>query len=70
MVWLCKTKIWWKFKNLFHGFIQLYFSLETEDICNDIAGEFETRSDTVSFELDRRLPIEEKLRAKLIGLRV
>ena len=56
MVWLCKTKIGWKFKTLLYGYKQLQYSwgniwLNIKDI-----GAVETGFGTSNFEFDRPLP--------------
>ena len=43
MVWLCKTKVWWKSKIMPYGCI-VY--IKTDDIYKDIAEDVETRYDT------------------------
>ena len=52
MVWLCKTKIWWKCKALLYGYRQFHFSCKTDDVYKDIAKDV----DTSNFEIDRPLP--------------
>ena len=55
MVWLCKTKIWWKNKILLNGcrFIE---HIKTDHIYKDIVEDIEIRFDTSNYELDRPLP--------------
>ena len=62
MVWLCKTKIWWKSKIVLYGYrytYKPYVYINADDICKDIAEEIETRFDTSNYELDGSLT-EEK----------
>ena len=79
MVWLCKTKIWWKSKIVLYRYIFIVY-IKTDDIYKDIAEDVETRFDTLNYELDRRLPkaknkklmkddIGEKITTKFVGLR-
>ena len=71
LVWLCKTKIWWKSKILLYGYrhiwnIWVYMKIfhmkvfqlymNIDDIYTDIAKEVETKFDTSNSELDRPLP--------------
>ena len=49
MVWLCKTKIWWKRKVALYGYIK------TDTIYKDIAENVEIRFDTSNYELDKPL---------------
>ena len=57
MVWLCKTKIWWKTNIKLYGFI-VY--IKADDIYKDIADDIEIRFDISNYELDRPLPKEKK----------
>ena len=59
MVWLCKTKIWWKCKTLLYGYRQLHY-VKTDDIYKDIVEDVEIRFDTSNFEIDRLLPRGKK----------
>ena len=54
MVWICKTKIWWKWKTLLYGYKQLH--VKTDGIYKDVAEDVEKRFDTYNFEIDRPLP--------------
>ena len=57
MVWLCKTKIWWKTNIKLYGFI-VY--IKADDIYKYIADDIEIRFDISNYELDRPLPKEKK----------
>ena len=52
MVWLCKTKIWWKSKIALYGYRLFHCSIKTDDIHTDISEYVETRFDTSNYELD------------------
>ena len=69
MVWLCKTKTWWKSKIGLYGyrhfivyvsfhFIWICFIvyIKADDIYKDIGEDVETRLDSSNYELDRPLP--------------
>ena len=66
MVWLCKAKIWSKYKILLDGYRQLYCSCETYYIYKDIAEDAETRFVTSNSEINRSLPKGKN--KKVIGL--
>ena len=53
MVWLCKTKIWWKAK-------LCYYLRKNRDIYRDIAEDVETRFDISNYELDLDHCLKEK----------
>ena len=55
MLWVCKTKIWWKIKLALYGYSFIAY-IKTDDIYKDIAKDFETRFDTLNYELDKPLP--------------
>ena len=61
MVWLCKTKIWWKFKNLLHGCRQLII-VHVKRYAEDI----QTRFGTSNIELNR--PLSKRKNKEVIGL--
>ena len=48
MIWLCKTKIWWKSKIVLYDFI-VY--IKADDIYKDIVEDVETRFATSNYEL-------------------
>ena len=52
LVWLSKTKVWWKCKAFLYGYRQQLLA-KTDDIYKDIAKDVETRSDTANFGIDR-----------------
>ena len=54
LVWLSKTKICWKNKNLLYGYSFILY-IKTGHIYKDIAVDVETRFETLSYELDRPL---------------
>ena len=56
MVWLCKTKTWWKCKTLLDKYRQLNRSYKTNDIYKGFAEDVQARCDTSSFEIDWPLP--------------
>ena len=56
MVWLCKTKIWWKIKIVLHGYRQFHCIHKNSNIYKEIAEDIEARIDTSNYELDRPLP--------------
>ena len=45
----------------------LNIHVTTDDICNNITKDVETRFDTSNFELDRLLPKEKKLKSNRIN---
>ena len=55
LVWLCKTKVWWKCKTLLNGYRELIIHVKTDDIYKDIVEDVETRFGTLNFKLDRPL---------------
>ena len=66
LVWICKTKIWWKNKIALYGYRQFYYIKEPNYINKDIAEDVETRFDTSNNEVDRPYPKGEN--KKVIGL--
>ena len=61
MVWLYKTKIWWRSNDLLYGCRCFIVYIKTDDIYKDIAQDVETRFDASNYELecysiDRMLP--------------
>ena len=54
MVWLFKTKIWWKNKTVWYGYVN------RDDISKDIAEDVESRADTSNYDLDRASSREKK----------
>ena len=56
LVWLCKTKIWWKIKIVLHGYRQFHCIHKNSNIYKEIAEDIEARIDTSNYELDRPLP--------------
>ena len=56
MLWLCKTKIWWK---------HFVVYIKTDDIYKGIAKDVETLLDTSNYEWNR--PLRKKIK-KIIGL--
>ena len=66
MVWLCKTKIWWKSKIVLYGYRQFHCIRKKTYIYKDIAEDVETRFDTSNYELDR--PLQKEKKKKGIGL--
>ena len=55
MVWLCKTKIWWKCKN-YRDTDSFVVHVEADDIFKDIAENVEKWFETSNSEIDRPLP--------------
>ena len=51
MVWLCKTKIWWKSKIVLYDTDSFIVHVKTEDIYKDIAEDVQTRSDSSNYEI-------------------
>ena len=43
LVWLCKTKIWWKSKIVLYGYRQFRCIYKTDDIYKDVADDVEIR---------------------------
>ena len=54
LVWLFKTKIWWKNKTVWYGYVN------RDDISKDIAEDVESRADTSNYDLDRASSREKK----------
>ena len=52
LVWLGKTKIWWKSKILLYRYRLFIVYIKRDDIYVDIAEDVETRFDTSNYELD------------------
>ena len=55
LVWLGKTKIWWKSKILLYRYRLFIVYIKRDDIYVDIAEDVETRFDTSNYESDRPL---------------
>ena len=66
MVWLCKTKLWWKSKN---GYRQFIIYIKSDFIYKDIAKDVETKFDTSNYESDRPLAKENKMKSNWINER-
>ena len=66
MVWLCKTKIWWKSKVVLYGYRQFHCIVKKDDIYKDISEYVETKFDALNYELERPLPKGKN--KKVIGL--
>ena len=66
MVWIYKTKIWWKCKALLYGCRELHCPFKTDDVYKDIVENVETRFDTSNYDLDR--PLTKEKNKKAIGL--
>ena len=66
MVWLCKTKLWWKCKTLFYGYRQFLSYIKAYYVCKDIAENVETRFGTSNYEIDK--PLLKVKNKKVIGL--
>ena len=58
MVWLCKTKIWWKSKVVLYGYRQFHCMHKTDDIYKDTAEDVGTRFDISDYKSGRSLPKE------------
>ena len=57
MVWLNKTKVWWKSVTVLYWYRHCFIvHVKTDDIYKDIAEDVETKFDTSNFEMDRSLP--------------
>ena len=56
LVWLSKTKIWWKYKALLYGYRQLHCSCENRWYLPNIGEDFEKRFETSNYEIDRLFP--------------
>ena len=58
MVWLCKTKIWWKSKIVLYGYRQFIAYIKTNDIYKMLRLDVDVQTifDTASYELYRPLP--------------
>ena len=56
LIWLCKTKIWWKSKIVLYGHRQFDCIHKNKWIYKNIAEDLETWFDTSSYEFDRLLP--------------
>ena len=60
LVWLCKTKIWWKAKLCYIDTEGFTVYIKTDGIYKNIAEDIETRLDliwqTSNYELDRPFP--------------
>ena len=66
MVWLFKTKIWWKSKIILYGNRRFIVYIKTNDIYKDVAEDVEIRFDTSNYELYR--PFSKGKNKKVYGL--
>ena len=69
LVWLCKTKIWWKSKILLYGYRQFHSLHKNRwylGIYKDIAENVETRLDNSNYELD--IPFRQEKNKNVAGL--
>ena len=66
MVWLCKTKIWWKRLLCYMDTNSSIVYIKRDDIYENVEQDVETWFDTSNYELDRPFPKEEN--RKVIGL--
>ena len=55
LVWLGKTKIWWKSKSLLYRYRLFIVYIKADDIYVDITEDVETTFDTSNYESDRPL---------------
>ena len=57
MIWLNKTKVWWKSVTVLYWYRHCFIvHVKTDDIYKDIAEDVETKFHTSNFEMDRWLP--------------
>ena len=57
MIWLNKTKVWWKSVTVLYWYRYCFIvHVKTDDIYKDIAEDVETKFHTSNFEMDRWLP--------------
>ena len=57
MIWLNKTKVWWKSVTVLYWYRHCFIVyVKTDDIYKDIAEDVETKFHTSNFEMDRWLP--------------
>ena len=56
MVWLSKTKIWWKRKIVLFQYRWFHCTHKKDGVYKDISEDVGTRFDTSNYELDRPLP--------------
>ena len=57
MIWLNKTKVWWKSITVLYWYRHCFIvHVKTDDIYKDIAEDVETKFHTSNFEMDRWLP--------------
>ena len=57
MIWLNKTKVWWKSVTVLYWYRHCFIvHVKADDIYKDIAEDVETKFHTSNFEMDRWLP--------------